>query len=124
MAKATAAEGLEVGLLDRAARLEPSLPANRLHDSADLHRGWFRYAEDLDTARAALERSLSRARESGDDYATSIFLTYLAMTEVLAGDYSAAAGAVTAADAASAWHDWPPSPWFAEPRCELLDRGR
>ena len=120
MAKATAAEGLEVGLLDRAALLEPSLPANRLHDSADLHRGWSRYVEDLDTARAALERSVSRARESGDDYATSIFLTYLAMTEVRAGNYSAAAGAVTAADAASAWHDWPPSPWFAEPRCELL----
>ena len=120
MAKATAAEGLDVGLLDRAASLEASLPQNRLHDSADLHRGWSRYVEDLDTARSALERSVSRARESGDDFATSIFLTYLAKTEVLAGNYSAASGAVTAADAASAWHDWPPSPWFAEPHCELL----
>jgi len=120
MAKATAAEGLDTGLLDRAASLEASLPANRLHDSADLHLGWSRYVEDLDTARSALERSVSRARESGDDFATSIFLTYLAMTEVLAGNYSAASGAVTAADAASAWHDWPPSPWFAEPHCELL----
>jgi DNA-binding NarL/FixJ family response regulator len=120
MAKVTAGEGLEVGLLDRAALLEPSLPASRLHDSADLHRGWSRYVEDLDGARAALERSVSRAREAGDDFATAIFLTYLAMTEVLAGHYSAAAGAVTAADAAAAWHDWPPSPWFAEPHCELL----
>ena len=120
MAKVTAAEGLDVRLLDRAASLEASMPQSRLHDSADLHRGWSRYVEDLDTARSALERSVSRARESGDDFATSIFLTYLAMTEVLAGNYSAASGAVTAADAASAWHDWPPSPWFAEPHCELL----
>ena len=42
------------------------------------------------------------------------------MTEVLAGDYTAAAGAVIAAEAASAWHDWPPSGWHLEPRCEVL----
>ncbi len=120
MAKATAAEGLDTGLLDRAASLEASLPASRLYDSADLHRGWSRFVEDLATARAALERSVSRAREAGDDYATSSFLTYLAMTEVLAGNYSAASGAVTAADAAAAWHDWPPSGWFTTPHCELL----
>jgi hypothetical protein len=40
MAKATAAEGLDAGLLDRAASLEAGLPQSRLHDSADLHRGW------------------------------------------------------------------------------------
>ncbi len=120
MAKAIAAEGLDTGLLDRAARLEASLPATRLYDSADQYRGWSRYVEDLDTARAALRRCVSRAKEIGDDFALVTFLSYLAMTEVLAGDYTAAQGAVIAADAASAWHDWPPSGWHLEPRCEVL----
>ncbi len=123
MAKAVAAEGLDIALLDRADRLEASLPAGRLHDSADIHRGWARYTEDLDTARAALQRSVSRARDIGEDFATSILLCYLATTEVLAGDYAAAAAAVDAADAAAAWYDWPPSPWYVEPHCELLIRG-
>jgi hypothetical protein len=35
------------------ARLEPSLPSAWLHDGADMHRGWSRYTEDLDAARAA-----------------------------------------------------------------------
>ena len=35
IAKVTAAEGLDTGLLDRAAGLEASLPPTRLHDSAD-----------------------------------------------------------------------------------------
>ena len=120
MAKAIAAEGLDTGLLDRAARLEASLPATRLYDSADQYRGWSRYVEDLDTARAALRRCVSRAKEIGDDFALVTFLSYLAMTEVLAGEYTAAAGAVIAAEAASAWHDWPPSGWHLEPRCEVL----
>jgi hypothetical protein len=55
VAKVFAAEGLDTGLLDRAGRLEADLPALRLHDSADLHRGvWSWYTNDLDTARAAL----------------------------------------------------------------------
>ena len=100
--------------------LEASLPATRLYDSADQYRGWSRYVEDLDTARAALRRCVSRAKEIGDDFALVTFLSYLAMTEVLAGDYTAAQGAVIAAEAASAWHDWPPSGWHLEPRCEVL----
>ena len=68
-----AAEGLDSGLLDRAARLEASLPPGRLHDSADIHRAWSRYTEDLDTARAALQRSISRARDIGDDFALATF---------------------------------------------------
>ena len=65
-----AAEGLDTELLDRAASLEPGLPASLLHDTADLHRGvWSRYVDDLDTARAALRRSIARAREAGEDYA-------------------------------------------------------
>ena len=50
------------------------------------------------------------------------FSYFLATTEVLAGDYAAAAAAVDAADAAAAWYDWPPHPWHVEPRCELLIR--
>jgi DNA-binding CsgD family transcriptional regulator len=122
IAKVTAAEGLEVGLLDRAARLEAGLPPTRLHDSADMHRGWCRYTEDLDTARTALRRCMGRARDLGDDWALATFSCFLATTEVLAGDYAAAEAAVDAADAAAAWYDWPPHPWRVEPRCELLIR--
>jgi DNA-binding NarL/FixJ family response regulator len=122
IAKTTAGEGLDTELLDRAADLEDSLPAARLHDTADMHRGWSRYTEDLDTARTALRRSIARARDISDDLALAIFSSFLATTEVLAGDYAAAAAAVEAADAAAAWYDWPPHPWFVEPRCELLIR--
>ena len=120
IAKATAAEGFDAGLLDRAAGLETSLPGLRLYDSTDVYRGWLRYTEDLDTARAALQRSVSQAREVGDDFAQAMFLSYLAMTEALAGDHTAATAAVDAAAAAAAWHDWPPSPWILQPRCELM----
>ena len=48
--------GLDTGLLDRAAGREASLPPGRWYDSADMHRGWSRFIEDLDTARAALRR--------------------------------------------------------------------
>ena len=122
IAKVTAAEGLDTGLLDRAAGLEASLPPTRLHDSADSHRGWSRYTEDLDTARATLHRSRARARDIGEDLAVATFSHFLATTEVLGGDYAAAAAAVDAADAAAAWYDWPPHPWHVEPRCELLIR--
>ena len=93
VAKVTAAEGLDTALLDRAERLEAGLPAARLHDTADLHRGlWSRYVEDLDTARAALQRCIARARDVGDDFALSTFLCYLAATEELAGDYAGRRG--------------------------------
>lgn len=120
-AKVTAGDGLDHELLDRAERLESRGHLGRLHDSADLNRGvWSRYTEDLDTARAALGRSIDRAREAGDDFALATFLAYLAATEELAGDYQAAREALAAADTAAAWHDWPPLPWSTEPRCELL----
>lgn len=120
-AKAAAAEGLDVGLIDRAAKLERELPTLRLHESADLCRGvWSRYTDDLDTARVALRRCIGRARDTGDDYALSIFLCYLATAEELGGDYAAARTALEAADAAAAWHDWQPSAFHLEPRCELL----
>ena len=120
--KVTAAEGLDTAVLDRAARLEASLPTAWLHDSADMHRGWSRYTEDLAGARAAFQRSIARAREVGDDLGLATFSSFLAATEVLAGDYAAAAAAADAADAAAAWYDWPPHPWHVEPRCELLIR--
>jgi len=122
IAKVTSAEGLDAGPLDRAARLEPSLPSAWLHDSADMHRGWSRYTEDLDAARAALQSSIARARDLGDDLALATFSNFLATTEVLAGDYAAAAAAASAADAVAASYDWPPHPWRLEPRCELLIR--
>ncbi len=122
IAKVTAAEGLDTAVLDRAARLEGRLPTAWLHDSADMHRGWSRYTEDLAGARAAFQRSIARAREVGDDLGLATFSSFLAATEVLAGDYAAAAAAADAADAAAAWYDWPPHPWHVEPRCELLIR--
>jgi DNA-binding CsgD family transcriptional regulator len=121
VAKVTAAEGFDTGLLSRAARLEARLPPLRLHDTADLCLGlWSRYVEDLDTARAAMQRCIARARDAGDDFSLWIFLSYLAVTEELAGDYAAAAAALDASDAPASWHDWPPNPWHLEPRCELL----
>jgi hypothetical protein len=119
--KLTAAEGLDESLLDRAASLEADLPVLRLHDSADLYRGlWSRFVEDIGTSRAALDRSIARARDAGDDFAQWIFLSYLAATEELAGNFAAAAAALDAAGTAATWHDWPPSPWHLGPRCELL----
>jgi len=121
LVKATAAEGLDTALLDRAERLETGLPDLRLYDTADLYRGiWSRYIEDLDTARAAMGRCIARAKDAGDDFALRIFLCYLASTEQLAGDYAAAAKALDTADTTAAWYDWPSNPWHVEPRCELL----
>ena len=121
VAKVTAAEGLDRELLGRAAQLEAGLPGLQLYDTADLHLGlWSRYVEDLDTARTALQRCIARARDAEDDFTLFTFLSYLAVTEELAGDYAAAAAAVQASDAPAAWHDWSPGPWHLEPRCELL----
>jgi hypothetical protein len=100
VAKLSAGEGFDNDLIDRAASLEGELPLLRLHDTADLYRAlWSRYVEDLDTARAALYRCIARARDVGDDFAQSIFLSYLASTEELAGDFAAAVVALDAADA-------------------------
>jgi hypothetical protein len=119
--KVSAGEGLGNDLVDRADSLEGGLPLLRLHDTADLCRGlWSRYVEDLGTARAALYRCIARARDAGDDFAQSIFLSYLSSTEELAGDFAAAVVALDAADAAAAWHDWTPSAFHLEPRCQQL----
>ena len=111
IAKATAGEGMDAGLLERAEGLERVLPRIPLHDTADLHRGlWSCCVEDLDTSRSALLRSIARARETGEDFGLSICLAYLAQTEELAGDYAAAAAALAEADKIAAWYGWPVSP--------------
>jgi DNA-binding CsgD family transcriptional regulator len=121
IAKVTEAEGVDFGLLSRAAALEASLPPLQLHDTADLCRGlWARYVEDLGTARAALQRCITRAKDIGDDFELWVFLSYLAVTEELAGDYLTAAAALQAGDALSSWHEWPPNPWQLEPYCRLM----
>jgi DNA-binding CsgD family transcriptional regulator len=121
VAKVTGGEGLDTGLLARAGGMEPGQRQLLLHDTADLHLGlWSRIVDDTGTARAALQRCIARAKDTGDDFALWIFLSYLAVTEELAGDYAAAAVALESAQAPAAWHDWPPNPWHLEPRCELL----
>jgi DNA-binding CsgD family transcriptional regulator/tetratricopeptide (TPR) repeat protein len=121
IAKATAGEGLDAALLERAEGLERAVPRIPLHDTADLHRGlWACCVEDLDTSRSALLRSIARARETGEDFGLSTCLAYLAQTEELAGDYAAAAAALAEADKVAAWYGWPVSPWMLESRCELL----
>jgi DNA-binding CsgD family transcriptional regulator len=121
IAKATAGEGLDAALLERAEGLERVVPRIPLHDTADLHRGlWACCVEDLDTSRSALLRSIARARETGEDFGLSTCLAYLAQTEELAGDYAAAAAALAEADKVAAWYGWPVSPWMLESRCELL----
>jgi DNA-binding CsgD family transcriptional regulator len=120
-AKMAAGEGLDGDILDRAELLESKIQIARLYDTADLQRGiWSAYVEDFDTGRAALERCISRARESGDDFALYTLLCYLATTEELAGDFRAARQALAAADSAMPWHDWPLSPWHVRPHCSLL----
>jgi DNA-binding CsgD family transcriptional regulator len=120
-AKVSAAEGLDTGLLERAETLEAGLPALRLHNRADVHRGvWARCTDDVDTSRAAMRRCIARAREAGEDYMLVTFLSYLAATEELAGDFAAAGAALAEAEQVAAFYDWPPSPWHLEPRCELL----
>jgi DNA-binding NarL/FixJ family response regulator len=119
--KIIAGEGVDGRLLERAEQLEAAMPAALVHDTADLHRGlWSRFVEDLDTARAALQRSISRARDAGNDISQATCLYYLASTEELAGDYAAAAAAIDAAGTIAAWHEWPTTPWHLQPRCELL----
>jgi DNA-binding CsgD family transcriptional regulator len=121
VAKVAAGKGLDAGMLTRAERMEQDTPVAMLHDTAGLNRGlWSRFVEDIPTARAGLHRSVARAREVGEDFTLVTFLSYLASTEVLAGDYAAAADALTAAREAEAWHDWQMSPWHLLPRCELL----
>jgi DNA-binding CsgD family transcriptional regulator len=121
IAKVTGGEGVDAELLAQAEQLEPELPPGPLHDTADLNRGlWSRFVEELDTSRAALRRCIARARDAGEDYPLVTFLSYLAATEELAGAYRAGEEAMAAAEQAAAWHDWPPSPWHLEPRCDLL----
>ena len=101
--------------------MEQDTPVAMLHDTADLNLGlWSRFVEDIPTARTALRRSVARARDVGEDFTLVTFLSYLASTEILAGDYAAAADALDAAREAAAWHDWKPSPWHTLPQCEVL----
>jgi DNA-binding CsgD family transcriptional regulator len=124
VAKVTAGEGLDAGLLERAERLEDlenAVTAPTLHDAADLYRGlWSRYTEDVDTSQAALRRRVARAREAGEDFSLVTFLSYLAQTLELAADFEGAAAAVAEARQVAAWYDWPTSPFHVLPRCELL----
>ena len=119
--KVIGGEGVDDALLERAELLEAEIGPIRLYDTADLHRGlWNRYVERLEESRAAVNRSIARAQEAGDDYALSIFLSYLAATELLAGNLTEASAAIERAQEAAMWHSWPPSPFHLEPRCELL----
>ena len=119
--KVTAGEGVDTELLDRAERLEDALPRIPLYDTADHCRAvWYRYTEDLDASRAAQQRCMERARETGDDFTLSTCLSYVALTDELSGDYTAAAAAQGESEEIRAWYGWPESPWLLEPRCELL----
>jgi DNA-binding CsgD family transcriptional regulator len=121
IAKVTAGEGLDAGLLERAERLEETTPPSALYDTADLQRGlWSRFVEDLGSSQAALRRCITRARDTGEDLQLVTFLSYLAATLELAGDFEAAGAAMEEAGQLAAWHDWPTSPWHVKPRCELL----
>jgi DNA-binding CsgD family transcriptional regulator len=122
MAKVTGGEGLDTGLLERAERLEESLPPIPLYDTAGRHRGlWSRAVEDLDTSQAALRRLIARAKDAGEDLSLVIFLSHLAETLELSGDFEAAGAAVAEARQVDAFYDWPVSPWrVLKPHCELM----
>jgi DNA-binding CsgD family transcriptional regulator len=119
--KIAAGEGIDAGLLERAERVESRAPGVPLYDTADLHRGvWYRDTENLHAARDALLRSVARAREAGEDLVQALFLSYLALTEELAGDYARAAAILADVSALETGYDWPLSPWTLEPRGQLL----
>lgn len=119
--KTIAGEGLDVELLDRASRIECRLPNVPLYATADFHRGaWSRFTENLEAVRPALFRCIDRAREAGEDLTLALFLSYLALTEELAGDYAQATAILAEVRTLEAAYDWPPSPWLLEPRCKLL----
>jgi DNA-binding CsgD family transcriptional regulator len=121
MVKVTRGEGLDTGLLDRAARLEPGLSAELLYDTAELHHGlWSRFTDDLDVSRTTLRRLIDRAADSGKEWGQQLSLCYLASTEVLAGDFGAARAALDTRAEIASWHDFPQSPWQLEPHCEVL----
>jgi DNA-binding CsgD family transcriptional regulator len=122
IAKVSGGEGLDASLLEHAEHLEGDLPALALYDTAARHRGlWSRFVEDLDTSRAALQRLIVLARDAGEDVPLLIFLSNLAETQALAGDFAAAGAAVAEARHAAALYDWPARPpWHTKARCELL----
>jgi DNA-binding CsgD family transcriptional regulator len=121
VAKVTGAEGIDAELLDRAERLEATLPGIPLHDSAGLHRAlWSGYTEDLRTARPAMQRCITRAREAGEDLLLAIFLSHRALAEELAGGYAEAAEILAEVGDLEGTYDWPVNPWQLEPQCELL----
>ncbi|HXT91454.1 MAG TPA: AAA family ATPase [Trebonia sp.] len=119
--KTIAGEGLDVQLLDRASRIERWLPDVPLYATAGFHRGaWSRFTENLEVVRTALRTSIEQAREAGEDLTLALFLSYLALTEELAGDYAKATAILAEVRMLEAAYDWPPSPWLLEPQCKLL----
>jgi DNA-binding CsgD family transcriptional regulator len=119
--KLIAGEGVDAGLLGRAEDVERRVPGVQLHDTADRHRGT-RYldVEDLDAARSALLRCIARARKSGENLVLAIFLSYLARTEQLAGDYQQTAALLAEVSTVEATYDLPPCPSTLVPRYEVL----
>ena len=119
--KVIAGEGVDAGLLEQAEHVELRVPGVPLHDIADRHRGT-RYlnTENLDTARSALLRCIARAREAGENLALTVFLSYLARTEQLAGNYAKAATILAEVRALEAAYDLPPCSSSLVPQCELL----
>jgi DNA-binding CsgD family transcriptional regulator len=119
--KVIAGEGLDGELLDRASRIERCLPNVPLYATADFYRGaWSRLTEDLEAVRTALRGCINQAREAGEDLTLALFLSYLAVTEELAGDYARATDLLAEVRTLEAAYDWPPSPWLLEPQCKLL----
>jgi DNA-binding CsgD family transcriptional regulator len=120
-AKVSGGESVDEALLGRAERLERIVPGIPMYEVADAFRNWwYQYTEKLDIARAALLRLVSRARDTGDDWALSLFLAQLALTEELNGDYVTAELALTEAESVAATYDWPKGATVIEPRCGML----
>ena len=119
--KTIAGEGVDAGLLEQAEHIELRVPGVQLHDIADRHRGT-RYlnTENLDAARPALLRCIARGRKSGENLALAVFLSYLARTEQLAGDFAKATTIMAEVGALEAAYDLPPCSSALVPQCELL----
>ena len=103
----------------------PGCRAAPLHDTADLYRGlWSRYTDDLDVARTALHRCIARARDVGEDWALSTFLSYLAAAEELAGNYAAATAAAAGGRSGCHLARLAAAPGVSRTALRTADRGR
>lgn len=104
-----AGRGLDDGLLEESARLEPHIRLLAVNDSALSQRGLYAYQlGDLEGSRTALEAARAIALERGEEVIAGIFALHLAVTELYAGRRARADEWLAAWNEIDPWPDTPP----------------